>query len=74
MRVDLGLLNANLPVVLGVQRIVGRERVYPLMDIIKEQQQAHNMGKLLKVQIEVRGRSWCTGEGKDGTGRADAEG
>lgn len=70
LRVDLGLLNANLPVVLGVQRIAGRERVYPLMGIIKEQQQALNMSNLLKVQMEVRGGSWRTVKGKDGTGGA----
>ncbi|GAX78232.1 hypothetical protein CEUSTIGMA_g5674.t1 [Chlamydomonas eustigma] len=52
LRKDLAMYNPNLAVLLGVQRIDNRDRVYPLIGLVKQQQQAIVLPNLMKSQME----------------------
>lgn len=54
LRTELSVYNAALPIVLGVQRVAGRNRVYPYIGLVKQQQQSLVLPNLLKAQMEVR--------------------
>lgn len=54
LRTELSVYNAALPIVLGVQRIADRDRVYPYISLVKQEQQAIALPNLLKAQMEVR--------------------
>jgi hypothetical protein len=59
LRADLAAWNAHLPVVLGVQRVADRDRVYPWIGSIKQQQQGVQTANVLKAQMEVGGWVCC---------------
>jgi len=52
LRSDLAQFNPTLPVILAVQRIANRSRVYPLIGQIKAQQENITMTNLLKARME----------------------
>ena len=52
LRTDLAEFNPGLPVVLAVQRVANRSRVYPLIGQIKAQQENLTMPNLLKARME----------------------
>ncbi|KAG1677037.1 hypothetical protein FOA52_001206 [Chlamydomonas sp. UWO 241] len=52
IRSDLAYLNPCLPVVMAVQRIADRNRVFPLIDVVKAQQQAVDMPNVFKADME----------------------
>ncbi len=53
LRTELVKYNPELPVVLAVQRVAGRDRVYPFIGQVKQQQEAVVMSNVMKAQMEV---------------------
>eukprot|EP00955_Chlamydomonas_euryale_P110353 365994-Chlamydomonas_euryale.AAC.19 len=66
LRADLAALNPLLPVVLAVQRIAGRDRVFPFIAQVKQRQEGMALANMLRATMEVsrwgrghsRGRAW----------------
>jgi hypothetical protein len=52
LRTDLAEFNPGLPVILAIQRVANRSRVYPLIGQIKAQQEKVTMPNLLKARME----------------------
>ena len=52
LRTDLAEFNPSLPVILAIQRVANRSRVYPLIGQIKAQQEKLTMTNLLKARME----------------------
>lgn len=52
LRTDLAEFNPSLPVILAIQRVANRSRVYPLLGEIKAQQENVTMPNLLKARME----------------------
>jgi len=52
LRADLAALNPLLPVVLAVQRIAGRDRVFPFIAQVKQRQEGMALANMLRATME----------------------
>lgn len=67
-RRDLVQYNPELPVLLGVQKVTGRDRVYPWIGVIRNLTLELNLPNVLKVDMEVRGSERMSLYSREGGG------
>jgi|LauGreSBDMM110SN_4_FD.fasta_scaffold144618_1 hypothetical protein len=54
LRSDLAAYNPNLAVLLGIQRVSGRDTIFPYISQIKQQQQNVVLPNLIRAQMEQK--------------------